>query len=212
MINIGLHFHLEVSSKIEEAGVPSDFTASLILVPRKKLTVCFCSVHLQSYVCVQLCTDFEHKLLHRTCVLAVHKWSWSSCNVNRNRLVCFLNYCTISPKLDVLKKTVFLMSTWIVSSLELERLGATWHAWSGALGGCSHVLWSQLWKLPLLLLDWTLCMVLVYLYNCFHCAACGILVPWPGIELATPSLEGWSLNLWTTRELLAQGFNVPNHL
>ena len=35
--------------------------------------------------------------------------------------------------------------------------------------------------------------------------ACGILVPWLGIEPAHPAEEAWSPNLWTTRE-------VPNHL
>jgi len=32
-------------------------------------------------------------------------------------------------------------------------------------------------------------------------AACGILVPWPGIELMPPSVEVWCLNHWTTREV-----------
>ena len=32
--------------------------------------------------------------------------------------------------------------------------------------------------------------------------AYGILVPQPGIELASPALEAWSLNHWTTREVL----------
>ena len=31
--------------------------------------------------------------------------------------------------------------------------------------------------------------------------ACGILVPWPGIEPVPPALEAWSLNHWTTREV-----------
>ena len=35
-----------------------------------------------------------------------------------------------------------------------------------------------------------------------HCGACGILVSWPGIEPAPPALEAWSLNCWTTREVL----------
>ena len=36
----------------------------------------------------------------------------------------------------------------------------------------------------------------------FFCRlACGILVPWPGIEFMPPVLETWSLNLWNTRKL-----------
>ena len=31
--------------------------------------------------------------------------------------------------------------------------------------------------------------------------ACGILVPWPGIEFAPLALEVWSLNHWITREV-----------
>ena len=33
-----------------------------------------------------------------------------------------------------------------------------------------------------------------------RCAACGILVPQPGIEPTPPALEVWSLNHWTARE------------
>ena len=32
-------------------------------------------------------------------------------------------------------------------------------------------------------------------------AACGILVPQPGIEHVPPALEAWSLNHWTSREV-----------
>ena len=34
-----------------------------------------------------------------------------------------------------------------------------------------------------------------------HRVACGILVPWPGIEPASPAWEARSLNHWTTREV-----------
>ena len=34
-----------------------------------------------------------------------------------------------------------------------------------------------------------------------HCAARGILVPWPGIEPMAPAVEAWSLNHWITREV-----------
>ena len=39
-----------------------------------------------------------------------------------------------------------------------------------------------------------------------HCVTWGILVPRPGIEPASPSLEAWSLNLCTTREVCQQCF------
>jgi len=35
----------------------------------------------------------------------------------------------------------------------------------------------------------------------FGCTACGILVPWPGIELTSSVLEAQSLNHWTAREV-----------
>ena len=48
-------------------------------------------------------------------------------------------------------------------------------------------------------------------HNCFyfyyffifwpHRAACGILVPQPGVRPGPPALEVWSLNHWTTREV-----------
>ena len=33
-----------------------------------------------------------------------------------------------------------------------------------------------------------------------HCTACGILVPWPGIEFRPSVVKAWSPNPWTTRE------------
>ena len=38
-----------------------------------------------------------------------------------------------------------------------------------------------------------------------HHAACGILVPPPGIEPVPPAVEAWSLNHWTAREVPGQG-------
>ena len=35
-----------------------------------------------------------------------------------------------------------------------------------------------------------------------HHTACGILLPWPGIEPVPPAWEVWSLNHWATREVL----------
>ena len=34
----------------------------------------------------------------------------------------------------------------------------------------------------------------------FGLVACGILVPWPGIEPGPPAVEAWSTNHWTARE------------
>ena len=39
---------------------------------------------------------------------------------------------------------------------------------------------------------------------CF--AACGILVPWPGIEPMPPAVEAWSLNRWTPGKSLLFSF------
>ena len=33
------------------------------------------------------------------------------------------------------------------------------------------------------------------------CKACGILVPWPGIDPMPPAVEAWNLNHWTAREV-----------
>ena len=40
-----------------------------------------------------------------------------------------------------------------------------------------------------------------YYFFFFWHAACGILVPQPGIEPVPAAMEGWSLNHWTTREV-----------
>ena len=42
----------------------------------------------------------------------------------------------------------------------------------------------------------------VFFIFCPQCTACGILVPQPGIEPASPAWEAQSLNHWTTREAL----------
>ena len=35
-----------------------------------------------------------------------------------------------------------------------------------------------------------------------HCMACGILVPWPGIEPGPAAVKAQSPNYWATREFL----------
>ena len=52
--------------------------------------------------------------------------------------------------------------------------------------------------------------VFIFTYICgvFFLAmpqACGILLPWPGIEPVAPAVEAWSLNHWTAR----QDPNIP---
>ena len=44
---------------------------------------------------------------------------------------------------------------------------------------------------------------MVYFFSFFllHYAACGILVPQPGIKPMSPAMEAQSLNHWTTREV-----------
>ena len=41
------------------------------------------------------------------------------------------------------------------------------------------------------------------------CVACGILVPWPGIEPVPPALEAEGLNHWTAREVLNYILKAP---
>ena len=41
---------------------------------------------------------------------------------------------------------------------------------------------------------------LFLLFFCLHCMACGILVPWPGIEPGPSAVRLWSPNPWTARE------------
>ena len=43
------------------------------------------------------------------------------------------------------------------------------------------------------------------------CAACGILVPRPGIEPTLPALEAWSANHWTAREVPGCRFFDDGH-
>ena len=39
--------------------------------------------------------------------------------------------------------------------------------------------------------------------------ACGILVPWPGIEPVPPKVGAWSLNHWTTKEVQGHVIFIP---
>ena len=43
-------------------------------------------------------------------------------------------------------------------------------------------------------------------------AACGILVPRPGIEPTSPAVEVWILNQWTTKEVPGMGWNSHSFL
>ena len=49
----------------------------------------------------------------------------------------------------------------------------------------------------------TSCQDFISLLIFFGREACGILVPQPGIELAPPAFEVWSLDHWTTIEVLS---------
>ena len=42
-----------------------------------------------------------------------------------------------------------------------------------------------------------------------HRAACGILVPWPGIKPMPPAVEARSLNHWTAREVPVVSLKIP---
>ena len=61
----------------------------------------------------------------------------------------------------------------------------------------SHHLRNSIWHV----LELRLCLGAIFIFINFWpcCAACTILVPWPGMEPAPPALEVWSLNHWTTR-------------
>ena len=44
--------------------------------------------------------------------------------------------------------------------------------------------------------------VFLFIIIFFGCITCGILVSWPRTEPMPPALESWSLNHWTTKEVL----------
>ena len=46
----------------------------------------------------------------------------------------------------------------------------------------------------------------IYLFIWLHCAACGLLVPQPGIEPVPPALDAQSLSPWTSREAPLETF------
>ena len=44
------------------------------------------------------------------------------------------------------------------------------------------------------------CYMWIFFFFWLHCMACGLLVPWSGMEPMSPAVEAQSLNHWTTRE------------
>ena len=65
------------------------------------------------------------------------------------------------------------------------------------------VLSNSFLKIFIIWLWWVLvlaCMIFVH-HTWTHSCSTWDLVPWPGIETKFPALEGWSLNLWTTRKV-----------
>ena len=60
-------------------------------------------------------------------------------------------------------------------------------------------------------MDKKACWATLYFFFFFwpRLAACGILVPGPGIEPAPPAVEAWRPNHWTAREVPTLYFNFP---
>ena len=67
--------------------------------------------------------------------------------------------------------------------------------------GIQWLLWISLQSLPPSSHSLVKLFVCLFLVFWPHHAACGILVPLPGIEPVPPAVKVWSLNHWTTREI-----------
>ena len=81
----------------------------------------------------------------------------------------------------------------------MERQG---HLTSPASASNSCQGWDFFFNLPLVLTQIGEITLMFYLFIFYPCpSACGILVPWPGIEPSAPVVEVWSLNHWTAREV-----------
>ena len=79
------------------------------------------------------------------------------------------------------------------------------HAWSHyALIGIVFAPPSPLSMKPSICLS-TYLSIYLFIYLP-HRVACGNLVPQAGIEPAPPAVEAWSLNHWTTKEVLKPSF------
>ena len=63
---------------------------------------------------------------------------------------------------------------------------------------CQHLLSDFLIQAIILGVKWYLTVIFFFRIFWLHCTACGILVPWLGIELLPPAVEAQSLNHWTT--------------
>ena len=64
-----------------------------------------------------------------------------------------------------------------------------------------HIDGGHLSMMRLPLINLIFCILGLFVFFWLPRAACGVLVPWPGIEPAPPAVEAWSLNHWGTREV-----------
>ena len=94
-------------------------------------------------------------------------------------------------------------------SMGSHRVGHDWSDLAAAAAAAS--LWLLLSFSPFLRLTdlWSCCFLLLLFVFCLfwlYCRACGIVVPWPGIELEPLAVKAQNPNHWTTREFPMEFF------
>ena len=100
------------------------------------------------------------------------------------RLPCFFLECLCDPQFDNSVNRVEWQG-WVLLSEKLELAPIVLHH---LIASCE---------------DLSVCNIYLFfsfIFGPHHVAACGILVPWPGIRLVHPAVEVWSPNHWTTRK------------
>ena len=110
---------------------------------------------------------------------------FSICRVRAGHLLPELSRCTkLSKESLALNGEIIRIACQV--SFWLQVLPVTWPSVTALLGLPKHLF-----------------LVFCFLFLIFwpRCAACGILVPWSGLEPASPALGEQSLNHWTDREV-----------
>ena len=105
----------------------------------------------------------------------------------------------------------WLCPAWLKSSLTSHVCSSYWTGWlhlkhkiTLSLKLYSFGFWVNSFLELLESVVSSLSFHLFFFFNWLCHVACGILVPWPGIEPMPPAMEAWNLNHWTIRE-------VPDH-
>ena len=147
---------------------------------------------------------FRHKTFYGIFAIFQNVWKISTCNILKGHKLTILFHGGQFPLLMFLFSLFLSVQISFSASFPLSAwacLSFTFFAFFSLCfspqNSCFFIVFTlshSLFKKYLFIY------LFIYLFSPLH-AACWILVPWPGIEPASPAVEVWSLNHWTARDV-----------